>query len=95
MANTPPNEEKQAETEHISGEEHTAGLAGDSVEVNPLPALGSPERIKAERDLVRKLDKRILPTLFVIFIMNYIDVRPRLIAYFLFGFSYIHRRETA
>lgn len=39
-----------------------------------LPEVGSPERILAERRLVRKLDMRLLPTIFLIFIMNYIDV---------------------
>ncbi|KAK7054438.1 hypothetical protein VNI00_003636 [Paramarasmius palmivorus] len=39
----------------------------------PLPAPGTPERIAAERKLVRKLDMRVLPTIIVIYIMNYID----------------------
>lgn len=39
-----------------------------------LPEPGSAERILAERKLVRKLDFRLLPTIFLIFIMNYIDV---------------------
>lgn len=39
-----------------------------------LPEEGSPERLLAEKKLVRKLDSRLLPTIFVIFIMNYIDV---------------------
>jgi len=39
-----------------------------------LPESGSHERMLAERDLVRKLDMRLLPTVFLIFIMNYIDV---------------------
>ncbi|PPQ66338.1 hypothetical protein CVT26_011169 [Gymnopilus dilepis] len=38
-----------------------------------LPEPGSAERILAERKLVRKLDFRLLPTIFLIFIMNYID----------------------
>ncbi|KAL0574877.1 hypothetical protein V5O48_007089 [Marasmius crinis-equi] len=38
-----------------------------------LPEPGSPERIAAERRLVRKLDMRVLPTIIVIYIMNYID----------------------
>ncbi|KAK7022168.1 tartrate transporter [Favolaschia claudopus] len=38
-----------------------------------LPEIGSPERILAERKLVRKLDYRLLPTIFLIYIMNYID----------------------
>nr|GAT52675.1 tartrate transporter [Mycena chlorophos] len=39
----------------------------------PLLAPGTPERIAMERKLVRKLDYRLLPTIFIIFIMNYID----------------------
>jgi hypothetical protein len=38
-----------------------------------LPPSGSAERALAERKLVRKLDMRLLPTIFLIFIMNYID----------------------
>ena len=33
-------------------------------------------RASAERRLVRKLDLRLLPTIVVIYIMNFIDVRP-------------------
>ncbi|KAJ3813547.1 major facilitator superfamily domain-containing protein [Lentinula lateritia] len=42
-------------------------------EEDPLPPEGSDERILAERRLVRKLDMRVLPTIVLIFIMNYID----------------------
>ncbi|KAJ6504733.1 MFS general substrate transporter, partial [Mycena vitilis] len=38
-----------------------------------LPAIGSPERILTERRLVRKLDARLLPTIILIYILNYID----------------------
>jgi len=38
-----------------------------------LPEPGSRERTLAEKRLVRKLDIRLLPTIFLIFIMNYID----------------------
>ena len=57
---------------------------------NALPATGTQERAIAERNLVRKLDCRLMPTIFLyvlfemrclanlisrrIFIMNYIDV---------------------
>lgn len=44
-------------------------------EIFKLPEPGSHERALAERRLVRKLDLRVLPTIFLIFIMNYIDVR--------------------
>ncbi len=39
-----------------------------------LPEKGSPERLLAERRIVRKLDVRVLPMIFLIFVMNYIDV---------------------
>ena len=39
-----------------------------------LPAPGSQGRLLAERRVVRKLDVRLIPTIFLIFIMNYIDV---------------------
>ncbi len=47
---------------------------------DPLPLEGSPERLLAERKLVRKLDTRVLPTIVLIYIMNYIDVRLRFFA---------------
>jgi hypothetical protein len=37
--------------------------------------LESDKRASAERRLVKKLDHRLLPTIVVIYIMNYIDVR--------------------
>ncbi|TFK71262.1 MFS general substrate transporter [Pluteus cervinus] len=40
---------------------------------DPLPPSGTLERIEAEKRLVRKLDMRVLPTIVLIFIMNYID----------------------
>ncbi|KAE9407362.1 MFS general substrate transporter [Gymnopus androsaceus JB14] len=42
-------------------------------EEDPLPLEGTPERLLAERKLVRKLDMRVMPTIILIFIMNYID----------------------
>ena len=45
-----------------------------SSSVTKLPESGSHERMLAERKLVRKLDMRLLPTIFLIFILNYIDV---------------------
>ncbi|KAJ7064314.1 MFS general substrate transporter [Mycena amicta] len=38
-----------------------------------LPDVGSPERVLMERKLVRKLDSRLLPTIIVMYILNYID----------------------
>ncbi|KAJ7134733.1 MFS transporter [Mycena epipterygia] len=45
----------------------------EHADLDALPEIGSPERVAAERKLVRKLDTRLLPTIFLIFIMNYID----------------------
>lgn len=36
--------------------------------------LDAQHRVAAERHLVRKLDMRLMPMIFLIFIMNYIDV---------------------
>ncbi|KAF7317476.1 MFS general substrate transporter [Mycena kentingensis (nom. inval.)] len=38
-----------------------------------LPEAGSPERLAMERKLVRKLDRRLLPMMIVVYILNYID----------------------
>ena len=40
--------------------------------------LAADVRVAAERRLVRYLDMRLLPTIILIFIMNYIDVSPKL-----------------
>ena len=44
---------------------------------NPHDAvlLENEQRASAERRLVKKLDRRLLPTIVIIYIMNYIDVR--------------------
>ncbi|KAJ3501242.1 hypothetical protein NLJ89_g9428 [Agrocybe chaxingu] len=42
-------------------------------DMEKLSEPGSPERVLAERKLIRKLDMRLLPTIFLIYIMNYID----------------------
>jgi hypothetical protein len=39
-----------------------------------LPENGSQERTVVEHRLVRKLDTRLLPTIFLIYILNHIDV---------------------
>lgn len=46
----------------------------DDSQLLSLPEPGSQERLLAERRLVRKLDARLLPTIIIIYIMNYIDV---------------------
>jgi len=43
-------------------------------DLEKLPESGSQERALEEHRLVRKLDTRLLPTIFLIFILNYIDV---------------------
>ncbi|KAJ3982629.1 major facilitator superfamily domain-containing protein [Lentinula detonsa] len=66
MASQSPNLEK---AEVVMEEQANPAL----FEEDPLPPEGSTERILAERRLVKKLDRRVLPTIVLIFIMNYID----------------------
>ncbi|KAF7348198.1 Tartrate transporter [Mycena sanguinolenta] len=54
-------------------EVETKAEAAQGAELDALPEIGTPERILAEKKLVRKLDTRLLPTIFLIYIMNYID----------------------
>ncbi|KAG6856231.1 hypothetical protein H0H87_006325, partial [Tephrocybe sp. NHM501043] len=58
--------------ESVSFEDHTTNAVADDATL-ALPETGTPERLAAERKLVRKLDSRLLPTVVVIYIMNYID----------------------
>ncbi|KIK51602.1 hypothetical protein GYMLUDRAFT_265734 [Collybiopsis luxurians FD-317 M1] len=67
-SDTPPSIEK----EEIIMKEHTNPVA-TSTEEDALPPEGSEERILAERKLLRTLDTRVLPTIILIYIMNYID----------------------
>ncbi|KAJ6585110.1 major facilitator superfamily domain-containing protein [Mycena capillaripes] len=62
---------KIAEEKADTSIEHNETPAADLVDA--LPEKGSAERLAAERKLVRKLDTRLLPTIFLVFIMNYID----------------------
>lgn len=70
----------------MSLDEKTDVIKGDEVEDSPstIPIsagsldgelLGCDKRPSAERKLVRMLDMRLLPTIILISIMNYIDVR--------------------
>jgi hypothetical protein len=52
-------------------------------DLEKLPENGSHERAAAEHRLVRKLDIRLLPTIFLIFILNHIDVYSLSIDYWL------------
>ncbi|KAF4590266.1 hypothetical protein EYR40_009343 [Pleurotus pulmonarius] len=66
--NTAPYDEKSsAEIQQLESS------SSSSADGDALPESGSPERLLAEKRLVRKLDTRLLPTIFIIFIMNYID----------------------
>lgn len=69
MTSTPTSSDKG----DVVMEEH-AKISTASTEGDPIPAEGTPERFHAERKLVRKLDTRVMPTIILIYIMNYIDV---------------------
>ncbi|KAF9063519.1 major facilitator superfamily domain-containing protein [Rhodocollybia butyracea] len=68
MTSTPTSSDRG----EISMKEH-AKLETNFTDEYPIPAEGTPERISAERKLVRKLDTRVMPTIILIYIMNYID----------------------
>ncbi|KAJ7105077.1 major facilitator superfamily domain-containing protein [Mycena crocata] len=68
-----PPMSKENEKTDVSIVENKAEADVSRSSVDPIPEIGTPERILAERKLVRKLDTRLLPTIFLIYIMNYID----------------------
>ena len=57
------------------GKVDVAELRNDDDESSYSTILDAENRKAAERKLVRKLDSRLLPTIVLIYIMNYIDVR--------------------
>ncbi|KAF5322407.1 hypothetical protein D9619_001308 [Psilocybe cf. subviscida] len=65
--------EKEKRSEDFIEDAGTTQRRGRDDLLEKLPPSGSAERTLAERKLVRKLDMRLLPTIFLIFIMNYID----------------------
>ena len=58
---------------HVYVETHNEIASHDFIDDGVL--LEDDKRASAERQLVKKLDHRLLPTVAVIYIMNYIDVR--------------------
>ena len=58
---------------YIENHKETGSHASDPIDDGVL--LETDKRVSAERQLVKKLDYRLLPTIVVIYIMNYIDVR--------------------
>ena len=73
-------EEKEPPT-HVYVEEHKETGSHDPNDDGVL--LENDKRTSAERRLVKKLDQRLLPTIVVIYIMNFIDVRqPHWVQYF-------------
>ena len=68
------DEEKDSPTGvHIENNKQTGSKLYD-----PHDALLLGQRASAERRLVKKLDCRLLPTVVLIYIMNFIDVRQSL-----------------
>ncbi|KAF7364775.1 Tartrate transporter [Mycena venus] len=67
------SKENESEKRDVVMIEKAAEADPSGAELDALPEIGTPERILAEKKLVRKLDFRLLPTIFLIYIMNYID----------------------
>ena len=68
------------ERQNKTGDMLTEKSNTPSLDDEGLPTPGSSERLLAERKLVRKLDMRLIPTICIIYIMNYVDV-----SYFVFA----------
>ncbi|KAF5347480.1 hypothetical protein D9758_015042 [Tetrapyrgos nigripes] len=69
-----PTSPIKVEKEDVSIEENAPQHRLDTrLDDEPIPELGTAEREYVERKLVRKLDTRVLPTIILIYIMNYID----------------------
>ena len=62
---------------HIENNKETGSKSYDPHDA-VLLQVGNEQRASAERRLVKKLDYRLLPTVVVIYIMNFIDVRQSL-----------------
>ena len=67
------NEKLDIDVNHI---EHNPKVDDSDVEL-----LAPDRRVQAEKHLVRLLDMRLLPTIVLIFIMNYIDVSAVILSY--------------
>ncbi|KAJ8454321.1 hypothetical protein ONZ45_g19352 [Pleurotus djamor] len=68
----PLNEKDTGDVQEVENRSSTSSIKHEAA-VSGLPPPGSPERTLAEKKLVRKLDMRLLPAIFIIYIMNYID----------------------
>ena len=66
-------EEESPASAHVYIEHHKETGSHDPNDDGVL--LETDKRASAERRLVKKLDHRLLPTIVVIYIMNFIDVR--------------------
>jgi len=75
------DEKTRISLDEVQGE---SGSNAADREEDVLPAAGTRERAIAEKKLLRKLDTRLLPTIFVIYIMNYTDVRGLLTQFLVF-----------
>src|SRR5258708_40034642 len=65
--------EKEKSWPYVEGDGNSNELHTQD-DLEKLPESGSRERVAAEQRLVRKLDTRLLPTIFLIYILNNIDV---------------------
>ena len=71
-------EEKKVTTSDLGFQEDALLSTCSGPDLSDSELLSPDIRPTAERQLVRTLDTRLLPTIILIFIMNYIDVSPKL-----------------
>lgn len=67
----------ESRSDNVWRDEDKDGLVIEHIEVKTTDTelLSSEDRARAEKRLVRLLDMRLLPTIILIYLMNYIDVR--------------------
>ena len=72
---TPTKADAKGETEHYEMEEPSLApeLTDLQKEIVVVAALSEEEYALAEKKLVRKIDLRLLPTLFILLVLNYLD----------------------
>ena len=80
-------EEKKVTTSDLGFQEDALLSTFSEPDLSDSELLSPDIRPSAERQLVRTLDRRLLPTIILIFIMNYIDVRNLLLPLWLMYLS--------
>ena len=90
----PPASAEKIDAEKVTGDdvliEHVSETKDETSDESNI-VVNSERRAEQERRLVRKLDMRLLPMVFIIYVMNYIDASNRTLS--TEYFDLLNRRE--